>query len=122
MSAIADTGTAEGFVSVPSMRKLWGRGHPKGGRRPATTEGLPSLAVLGLAGGDGTEPADPFSGLSDQVRVRHVKLDRPRAAATDPYPVGVPARTPVPHRTDDPGDPAVPPGAPPLTRLRRLSG
>ncbi|MER5833700.1 amino acid--tRNA ligase-related protein [Streptomyces sp. NPDC002130] len=59
------------------MRTLWGKGkgHPKGGQRPATTEGLPSLAALGLAGGDGTEPADPLSGLSDQVRDRHHKLD-----------------------------------------------
>ncbi|GHC98601.1 hypothetical protein GCM10010313_07720 [Streptomyces violarus] len=87
------SGIAEGFVSVPSMRKLWGRGHPKGGQRPVTTEGLPSLAALGLAGGDGTEPAGPLSGLSDQVRVRHRKLDRLRAAGTDPYPVGIPART-----------------------------
>ncbi|MFD8231358.1 bifunctional lysylphosphatidylglycerol synthetase/lysine--tRNA ligase LysX [Streptomyces sp. NPDC059696] len=89
------SGIAEGFVSVPSMRTLWGKGkgHPKGGQRPATTEGLPSLAALGLAGGDGTEPADPLAGLSDQVRVRHHKLDRLRADGTDPYPVGVPART-----------------------------
>ncbi|GGS44422.1 hypothetical protein GCM10010270_13510 [Streptomyces violaceus] len=87
------SGIAEGFVSVSSMRKLWGRGHPKGGQRPVTTEGLPSLAALGLAGGDGTEPAGPLSGLPDQVRVRHRKLDRLRAAGTDPYPVGIPART-----------------------------
>ncbi|MFF9118634.1 bifunctional lysylphosphatidylglycerol synthetase/lysine--tRNA ligase LysX [Streptomyces massasporeus] len=89
------SGIAEGFVSVPSMRKLWGKGkgHPKGGQRPATTAGLPSLAALGLAGGDGTEPADPLSGLSDQVRVRHRKLERLRAEGTDPYPVGTPART-----------------------------
>ncbi|MDT0392814.1 bifunctional lysylphosphatidylglycerol synthetase/lysine--tRNA ligase LysX [Streptomyces dubilierae] len=84
---------AEGFVSVPSMRKLWGNGHPKGGQRPATTEGLPSLAALGLAGGDGTEPADPLAGLPEQVRVRHRTLERLRAAGTDPYPVDVPART-----------------------------
>ncbi|OUC99952.1 bifunctional lysylphosphatidylglycerol synthetase/lysine--tRNA ligase LysX [Streptomyces swartbergensis] len=87
------SGIAEGFVSVPSMHKLWGKGHSKDGQRPATTEGLPSVAALGLAGGDGTEPADPLAGLSDQVRVRHRKLDRLRAAGTDPYPVGVPAPT-----------------------------
>ncbi|MFF9803947.1 hypothetical protein ACF1G5_02250 [Streptomyces coeruleorubidus] len=95
------SGIAGGFVSAPSMRTLGagGRGHSKGGQRPATTEGLPSLAALGLAGGDGTEPADLLAGLSDQVRVRTA------------------SPTPPPHRTDDPGDPAVPPGAPPLTFL-----
>ncbi|MFF4979067.1 bifunctional lysylphosphatidylglycerol synthetase/lysine--tRNA ligase LysX [Streptomyces sp. NPDC001046] len=88
------SGIAEGFVAVPSMRKLWGKGHPKkNGQRPATTEGLPSLAALGLDGGDGTGPADPRSALPDQVRVRHRKLDRLRADGTDPYPVQIPART-----------------------------
>lgn len=52
--------------------------------------GPPSLAALGLAGGDGTEPAGPLSGLSDQVRVRHHKLDRLCADGTDPYPAGYP--------------------------------
>jgi lysyl-tRNA synthetase class 2 len=81
------SGIAEGFVSVPSMRTLWGRGrgHSKGGQRPATTEGLPSLAALGLAGGDGTEPADPLAALPDQVRIRHRKHR--------PLPVGIPAPT-----------------------------
>ncbi|WP_336109593.1 bifunctional lysylphosphatidylglycerol synthetase/lysine--tRNA ligase LysX [Streptomyces sp. PTD9-10] len=87
------SGIAEGFVSVPSLRKLWGKGHPKAGQRPATTEGLPSLSVLGLEGGDEAGPAAPAAGLPDQVRVRHRTLDRLRAAGTDPYPVGVPAPT-----------------------------
>ncbi|MEV8592542.1 bifunctional lysylphosphatidylglycerol synthetase/lysine--tRNA ligase LysX [Streptomyces sp. NPDC052012] len=84
---------AEGFVSVPSLRKLLGKGHPKGGPRPTGTEGLPSSAAPGLAGGDETDAADPLAHLPDQVRVRHRKLDRLRADGTDPYPVGVPART-----------------------------
>ncbi|MFF4836207.1 bifunctional lysylphosphatidylglycerol synthetase/lysine--tRNA ligase LysX [Streptomyces sp. NPDC001315] len=84
---------AEGFVSVPSLRKLWGKGHPKGAQRPATTEGLPSLSALGLYGGDEAEAAGPDAGLPEQVRVRHRKLDRLRADATDPYPVGIPPRT-----------------------------
>ncbi|MFF8404092.1 bifunctional lysylphosphatidylglycerol synthetase/lysine--tRNA ligase LysX [Streptomyces sp. NPDC015684] len=96
------SGIAEGFVSVPSLRKLWGKGHPKTGQRPATTEGLPSLSALGLDGGDQAGPAAPDAGLPDQVRVRHHRLDRLRAAGTDPYPVGVPAPT---HALAD-----VPPG------------
>ncbi|MGI5460084.1 bifunctional lysylphosphatidylglycerol synthetase/lysine--tRNA ligase LysX [Streptomyces sp. CA-249302] len=87
------SGIAEGFVSVPSLRKLWGKGHPKGASRPATTEGLPSLSALGLEGGDEAGPGDPLSGLPEQVRIRHHKLDRLRADGTDPYPVGIPART-----------------------------
>ncbi|AGS73182.1 bifunctional lysylphosphatidylglycerol synthetase/lysine--tRNA ligase LysX [Streptomyces collinus] len=95
---------AEGFVSVPSLRKLWGKGHPKTGQRPATTEGLPPLAALGLDGGDEAGTAVPDAGLSDQVRVRLRKLDRLRATGTDPYPVGGPTPThalaDVPHGGD----------------------
>ncbi|MET9406576.1 bifunctional lysylphosphatidylglycerol synthetase/lysine--tRNA ligase LysX [Streptomyces sp. NPDC002935] len=86
---------AEGFVSVPSLRTLWGKGHPKSGPKPATTAGLPSLSALGLAAGGGADTDDPTEGLPDQVRVRHRKLDRLRADGTDPYPVGIPPRTHV---------------------------
>ncbi|WP_030793111.1 bifunctional lysylphosphatidylglycerol synthetase/lysine--tRNA ligase LysX [Streptomyces sp. NRRL S-920] len=89
------SGIAEGFVSVPSLRKLWGKGHhrPRGVARPATTEGLPPIAALGLAGQGGTADDDPASKLPDQIRVRHRKLDRLRAEGTDPYPVGLPPPT-----------------------------
>ncbi|MFI8528939.1 bifunctional lysylphosphatidylglycerol synthetase/lysine--tRNA ligase LysX [Streptomyces aquilus] len=87
------SGIAEGFVSVPSLRKLWGKGHPKAGPRPATTEGLPSLSALGLAGGDEAQAADPDAGLPEQARVRRRTLARLRAEGIDPYPVGIPART-----------------------------
>ncbi|WP_406440496.1 bifunctional lysylphosphatidylglycerol synthetase/lysine--tRNA ligase LysX [Streptomyces sp. NBC_01613] len=87
------SGIAEGFVSVPSLRKLWGKGHPRGASRPATTEGLPSLSALGLAGGDEAGPGDAHAGLPEQVRIRHRTLDRLRADGTDPYPVGIPQRT-----------------------------
>ncbi|MEU6181442.1 hypothetical protein [Streptomyces coeruleorubidus] len=96
------------------MRNSWGRGHSKGRQRPATTEGLPSLAALGLAGGDGTEPADPLAGLSDQARVRHRELDRLRAVGTERgvacSALADPSRTSL-------REPAVPPGVPPLTLL-----
>ncbi|WP_030572302.1 bifunctional lysylphosphatidylglycerol synthetase/lysine--tRNA ligase LysX [Streptomyces aureocirculatus] len=89
------SGIAEGFVSVPSLRKLWGKGHkPRGVTKPATTEGLPSIAALGL--GDATGAArDPADALPEQVRVRHRKLHRLRAAGTDPYPVAARPRTHV---------------------------
>ncbi|MGW7041832.1 bifunctional lysylphosphatidylglycerol synthetase/lysine--tRNA ligase LysX [Streptomyces avermitilis] len=85
------SGIAEGFVSVPSLRKLWGKGRSKGVTEPATTEGLPSLSALGLDQGDAAWPGAP--GLPEQVRVRLSKLDRLRADGTDPYPVGIPPRT-----------------------------
>jgi lysyl-tRNA synthetase class 2 len=87
------SGIAEGFVSVPSLRKLWGKGRARGGPEPATTEGLPSLSALGLDGGDEAEAADPTAGLPEQVRIRHRTLDRLRSDGTDPYPVGIPPRT-----------------------------
>ncbi|MFE0177309.1 bifunctional lysylphosphatidylglycerol synthetase/lysine--tRNA ligase LysX [Streptomyces sp. NPDC059002] len=89
------SGIAEGFVSVPSLRKLWGKGHhkPRGVTQPATTEGLPSIAALGLAGqGDATD-TDPTSNLPEQIRIRHRKLDRLRTEGIDPYPVGLAPRT-----------------------------
>ncbi|MFJ2509667.1 bifunctional lysylphosphatidylglycerol synthetase/lysine--tRNA ligase LysX [Streptomyces griseoviridis] len=86
------SGIAEGFVSVPSLRTLWGRGHTPATGRPATTEGLPPLSALGLdtgAPGPGARP--PAAG--DQVLARHRTLERLRAEGVDPYPVGGPART-----------------------------
>ncbi|MFF1810215.1 bifunctional lysylphosphatidylglycerol synthetase/lysine--tRNA ligase LysX [Streptomyces sp. NPDC058251] len=87
------SGIAEGFVSVPSLRKLWGKGKTKGGPEPATTTGLPSLSSLGLDAGDEAGGGDPTAGLPDQVRIRHRTLERLRAEGTDPYPVGLPPRT-----------------------------
>ncbi|MFB7595364.1 bifunctional lysylphosphatidylglycerol synthetase/lysine--tRNA ligase LysX [Streptomyces sp. NPDC056160] len=87
------SGIAEGFVPVPSLRKLWGKGHARSGPRPATTDHLPPLTALGLDGPGPAAPDDPLAALSDQVRVRHARLARLRADGTDPYPVGAPART-----------------------------
>ncbi|MFD8818406.1 phosphatidylglycerol lysyltransferase domain-containing protein, partial [Streptomyces sp. NPDC059627] len=79
------SGIAEGFVSVPSLRKLWGKGHPQTGPRPV--EAPPSAPVPGVDGGDETGPGAPDAGLPDQFRVRRRKLERLRAAGADPYPV-----------------------------------
>ncbi|WP_030194356.1 bifunctional lysylphosphatidylglycerol synthetase/lysine--tRNA ligase LysX [Streptomyces sp. NRRL S-87] len=104
------SGIAEGFVSVPSLHKLWGRSHRRGAvSAPATTAGLPSIESLGLVeeGGGG---AGAGTALPEQVRVRHRKLERLRAAGTDPYPVGIPERT---HTVAElrAGHPAPAPGA-----------
>ncbi|MFF8027936.1 bifunctional lysylphosphatidylglycerol synthetase/lysine--tRNA ligase LysX [Streptomyces sp. NPDC007896] len=87
------SGIAEGFVSVPSLRKLWGKGHPRTGPQPASTVGLPSLSALGLDKGEEAAATDPTAALPEQIRLRHRTLDRLRADGVDPYPVGVPSRT-----------------------------
>ncbi|MGK5640553.1 bifunctional lysylphosphatidylglycerol synthetase/lysine--tRNA ligase LysX [Streptomyces sp. URMC 126] len=87
------SGIAEGFVSVPSLGKLWGRGRARGVARPASTAGLPPLSELGLgpeAGGDLV--LDELERLPEQVRVRRRKLERLRRDGVDPYP-------PDAHRT-----------------------
>ncbi|MER6051178.1 bifunctional lysylphosphatidylglycerol synthetase/lysine--tRNA ligase LysX [Streptomyces sp. NPDC001793] len=87
------SGIAEGFVAVPSLGKLWGKGHKKRVLAPASTAGLPSLDELGLvAAPPATEEErreQELAALPEQVRVRHRKLERLREAGTDPYPVGV---------------------------------
>ncbi|MCY0923954.1 bifunctional lysylphosphatidylglycerol synthetase/lysine--tRNA ligase LysX [Streptomyces sp. H27-G5] len=87
------SGIAEGFVSVPRMRTLWGNGHPKGLTAPSSTAGLPSIDSLGLESVGEPGQGAPVERLPEQVRVRHAKLDRIRAAGTDPYPVGIRQRT-----------------------------
>ncbi|MEU1195045.1 bifunctional lysylphosphatidylglycerol synthetase/lysine--tRNA ligase LysX [Streptomyces sp. NPDC005813] len=87
------SGIAEGFVSVPSLRKLWGNGHTRGAPVPATAEGLPAASAPGAGGTEEAGAEEPYHGLPEQVRIRHRTLDRLRAEGTDPYPVGVPSRT-----------------------------
>ncbi|MCC3767431.1 bifunctional lysylphosphatidylglycerol synthetase/lysine--tRNA ligase LysX [Streptomyces sp. UNOC14_S4] len=82
------SGIAEGFVSVPSLGKLWGRGRARGMASPVSTAGLPPLSELGLGDGEGGAVVrDELAGLPEQVRVRRRKLDRLREAGIDPYPV-----------------------------------
>ncbi|MER7987114.1 bifunctional lysylphosphatidylglycerol synthetase/lysine--tRNA ligase LysX [Streptomyces noursei] len=87
------SGIAEGFVAVPSLGKLWGKGHKKRVLAPASTAGLPSLDELGLVQAAPATEAEQrereLAALPEQVRVRHQKLERLREAGTDPYPVGV---------------------------------
>ncbi|WP_399082833.1 bifunctional lysylphosphatidylglycerol synthetase/lysine--tRNA ligase LysX [Streptomyces sp. BBFR2] len=86
------SGIAEGFVAVPSLGKLWGKGHKKKLLAPASTAGLPSLEELGLVSEAPTAEEQrerELAALPEQVRTRHLKLERLRAEGTDPYPVGV---------------------------------
>ncbi|WP_249714966.1 bifunctional lysylphosphatidylglycerol synthetase/lysine--tRNA ligase LysX [Rhizomonospora bruguierae] len=110
---------AEGFLSVPSLPKLFRRGRTEAGRpvpvvthpEPITVE--PAAAVPALA----AAPTPPLPGAAvapaappEQVRVRLEKLARIRAAGIDPYPVCFP-------RTDHCGEIAARhPDLPPDTR------
>ncbi|MFC7309649.1 bifunctional lysylphosphatidylglycerol synthetase/lysine--tRNA ligase LysX [Streptomyces monticola] len=87
------SGIAEGFVSVPSMRKLWGNGHQARFVQPSTTAGLPSIDELGLGAQESAADKDPTAGLPEQVRIRHRKLQRLQDQGIDPYPVGIAQRT-----------------------------
>ncbi|MET8468722.1 bifunctional lysylphosphatidylglycerol synthetase/lysine--tRNA ligase LysX [Streptomyces sp. NPDC006422] len=88
------SGIAEGFVSVPSLRRLWGRGHTGAPAvaAPATTAHLPPIESLRLAP---DEPGEQGGAVRqpEQVRVRHRKLDRLLAEGADPYPVADTAPT-----------------------------
>ncbi|MEU8956536.1 bifunctional lysylphosphatidylglycerol synthetase/lysine--tRNA ligase LysX [Streptomyces sp. NPDC048518] len=88
------SGIAEGFVSVPSLRKLWGKGHrPARLVQPTTTEGLPPITELGLKPLPSAQDSDPTEGLPEQVRIRHRKLRFLQDEGIDPYPVGTARRT-----------------------------
>ncbi|MGW3160920.1 bifunctional lysylphosphatidylglycerol synthetase/lysine--tRNA ligase LysX [Streptomyces sp. NPDC001089] len=87
------SGIAEGFVSVPSLRTLWGRGRTKARTSPVVPGGPHAPPAAGPGGGGPDEPPDPAAGLPEQVRVRHRTLERLRAEGTDPYPVDVAPRT-----------------------------
>ncbi|MFE3740162.1 bifunctional lysylphosphatidylglycerol synthetase/lysine--tRNA ligase LysX [Streptomyces sp. NPDC059134] len=84
------SGIAEGFVTVPGLGTTPGRWRrrPRGVTGPATTTGLPTIEALRLPG-TGTAPPVRQRRTPEQVRVRHLKLERLRAAGVDPYPVGV---------------------------------
>ncbi|WP_432075337.1 bifunctional lysylphosphatidylglycerol synthetase/lysine--tRNA ligase LysX [Streptomyces wuyuanensis] len=102
---------AEGFVSVPRLRKRWGNGRPRGevAGPVAGTKGLPPLDTLELAGPDTVRPMGERR-LPEQVRIRHRKLERLRGQGVDPYPVGIAART-DPLAAVRAAHPDVPPGA-----------
>ncbi|MFJ8007008.1 bifunctional lysylphosphatidylglycerol synthetase/lysine--tRNA ligase LysX [Streptomyces fagopyri] len=87
------SGIAEGFVSVPSLRTLWGKGRTKAEAAPVVTGAPPAPQAPGPGGGETAEAPDPTAGLPEQVRVRHRTLERLRAAGVDPYPVGTAPRT-----------------------------
>lgn len=83
-------GIAEGFVSVPSLGKLWSRGRVRGITSPVSTAGLPPVSELGFVTSTGAAlaaEAAELAGLPEQVRVRRHKLDLLRAAGVEPYPV-----------------------------------
>ncbi len=87
------SGIAEGFVAVPSLGSLWGKGRTTAKfMRPSTTEGLPPIEQLGLGATD-TDKSGGLAGMPEQVRIRHRKLEQLQDEGMDPYPVGIAQRT-----------------------------
>jgi lysyl-tRNA synthetase class 2 len=84
-------GNAEGFLSAPSLSRLRSKG---GGTAAALERSDYDYAAQVSAhippARDLVAEAMSTRHLPEQVRVRHAKLDRLRAAGIDPYPVGYP--------------------------------
>lgn len=82
-------GSAEGFLSTPSIARLRGRADDEG---LDTAEAGHAQQVLALIPPprDVVAEALAVDHLPEQVRVRRAKLDRLRGDGVDPYPVGCP--------------------------------
>jgi lysyl-tRNA synthetase class 2 len=85
-------GSAEGFLTRPSLAMLRGKSGDKTEATLATAGSAHAAAVTALI----PAPPDPLAeamsveGLPEQMRIRRAKLDRIRADGIDPYPVSYP--------------------------------
>ena len=88
-------GSAEGFLSSPSMAMALRRGKEEGaGALDRSSEVYAAeVAALMPAEEDPLEAALSLDGLPEQVRVRRQKLERIREMGINPYPVNVPYDT-----------------------------
>ena len=83
-------GSAEGFLTRPSLSRLLGReGTPEDLGR-ATADYAAEVTALVPAPPDAVAAVLSGQRLPEQVRVRRAKLDRLREEGIDPYPVAVP--------------------------------
>ena len=86
-------GSAEGFLTVPSIARLRRRGETAdgaGGLATGTAEHAAAVLALVPPAPDVVAEAVSPDHLPEQMRVRRAKLDRLRAQGIDPYPVTAP--------------------------------
>ncbi|NPC95296.1 bifunctional lysylphosphatidylglycerol synthetase/lysine--tRNA ligase LysX [Nocardioides sp. zg-DK7169] len=86
-------GSAEGFLTTPSVARLWRRAdapaHP-GGLETGTRDHAEAVLALIPPAPDVVAEAVSAEHLPEQMRVRREKVDRLRADGIDPYPVAAP--------------------------------
>ncbi|MCR6030750.1 bifunctional lysylphosphatidylglycerol synthetase/lysine--tRNA ligase LysX [Nocardioides sp. zg-579] len=82
-------GSAEGFLTAPSIGRLRRHGHEDGLRTSGADRAEAVLALVPPPPDLVAEAVSPDH-LPEQVRVRRAKLDAIRAAGIDPYPVSAP--------------------------------
>ena len=83
-------GSAEGFLTRPSLRLLTRRGRASDGLDRASEDYAVAVAAQIPAAPDPVEEAVSVHRLPEQQRVRRAKVDRLRARGVDPYPVSHP--------------------------------
>ncbi len=85
-------GSAEGFLTKPSLSRLSRRGRHGDGETLETADADHAKAVLALIPPEPDLVAEAMSAerLPEQMRVRREKVDKLRAGGVDPYPVTYP--------------------------------
>ncbi len=83
-------GSAEGFLTKPSITRLLRRGEGEETLDHSTREHAEKVLALVPPADDPLETALAGQRLPEQVRVRLAKLEQLRAEGVDPYPVGAP--------------------------------
>jgi lysyl-tRNA synthetase class 2 len=83
-------GSAEGFLTAPSIARLRGRAGAEDTLRTGDAEHAAAVLALVPPEPDVVAEAVAADHLPQQMRVRREKLDRIRASGVDPYPVGAP--------------------------------
>ncbi|AWB92422.1 bifunctional lysylphosphatidylglycerol synthetase/lysine--tRNA ligase LysX [Aeromicrobium chenweiae] len=83
-------GSAEGFLTAPSIRRLRGREGAENTLRTGDAEHAAAVLALMPPAPDVVAEAISTDHLPQQMRVRREKLDRIRASGVDPYPVTAP--------------------------------
>ncbi|MBC9226653.1 bifunctional lysylphosphatidylglycerol synthetase/lysine--tRNA ligase LysX [Aeromicrobium sp. 636] len=99
-------GSAEGFLTVPSISLLRRRGRYEEGLSTGQDDYAAQVLALVPPAPDPVAEALAIDRLPEQMRVRRLKLDRLRAAGIDPYPVTAPRTHTLADVRAEAGEPA----------------